>query len=238
MEVESSFRPEDVEARGAMCVECLCALAAGAAVLDRCGAALCRACAAEFYAACAGCARLVPRDEGLTRPEDAAGVGALFCVECFRAPAGDAEPPPSDEEVERLVARYVALHAEKKQLDDEMEEIKERLKLAAGARSRVTNAVVLRAGEGAVRCSYSVRTTWDAAKLSEAEALLGPDEFSSLFERKVSYAAVRERLAEFLAGTGDAHTPARELVRAAEQSAETVTLGVVAPKKKKKPADS
>ena len=46
-----------------------------------------------------------------------------------------------------------------------------------------------------------------------------------------------QRLAEFLAGTGDAHTPARELVRAAEQSAEMVTLGVVAPKKKKKPAE-
>jgi len=233
MEVESSFRPEEIEARGAMCVECLCALAAGAALVDRCGAALCRACAAEFYAACAGCARLVPRDEGLARSEDA-GAGALFCVECFRAPATGAEPPPSDEEVERLVARYVELHAEKKQLDDEMDEIKERLKAAAGARSRVTNSVVLRAGEGAVRCSYSVRTTWDAATLSEAEALLGADEFSSLFERKVTYAAVRERLAEFLAGDDDAHAPARELVRAAEQSAETVTLGVVAPKKKKK----
>lgn len=234
MEVESSFRPEEVEARGALCVECLGALAADAALVDRCGAALCRACAAEFYAACAGCARLVPRDEGLARPEDA---GALFCVECFRAPAGGAEPPPSDEEVERLVARYVGLHAEKKLLEDEMDEIKERLKLAAGARPRVTNAVVLRAGEGAVRCSYSVRTTWDAAKLSEAEALLGPEQFSSLFERKVTYAAVRERLAQFLAGADDAHTPARELVRAAEQSAETVTLGVVAPKKKKKQAE-
>jgi hypothetical protein len=229
MEAESSFRPEEVEARGAMCVECLCALAAGAALLDRCGAALCRACAAEFYAACAGCAGLVPRDEGLARAEEA---GALFCVECFRAPAEGAEPPPSDEEVERLVARYVWLHAEKKQLDDEMDEIKERLKLAAGARPRVTNAVVLRAGEGAVRCSYSVRTTWDAAKLSEAEALLGPEQFSSLFERKVTYAAVREALAEFLAGADAAHTPARELVRAAEQSAETTTLNVIAPKKK------
>ena len=121
--------------------------------------------------------------------------------------------------------------------DDEMDEIQERLKLAAGARARVTNAVVLRAGEGAVRCSYSVRTTWDAAKLSEAEALLGPEQFSSLFERKVTYAAVRERLAQFLSAADDEHAPARELVRAAEQSAETVTLGVVAPKKKKKQAE-
>ena len=218
-------------------MECLCALAAREALLDRCGAALCRACAAEFYAACAGCARLVPRDEGLARADAAAEAGALFCVECFRAPAGGAEPPASDEEVERLVARYVELHAEKKQLDDEMDEIKERLKTAAGARARVTNAVVLRAGEAAVRCSYTVRTTWDAAKLSEAEALLGPEQFSALFERKVSYAAVRERLAEFLSEDDDAHTRARDLVRAAEQSAETVTLGVVAPKKKKKPAE-
>ena len=222
-------RLEEVEARGALCVECLKALAAAEALLDRCGAALCRACAAEFYAACAGCGGLTPRDEAAARP---GASGALLCAECFRAPADGDGPLPADDEVERLVARYVELHAERKRLDAELDEIKEVLKRVAEARPRVSNAVVLRAGSGGVRCSYSLRTTWDAEKLSEVEGLLGPAEFGSLFERKVSFTAVRDRLEEFLSASDDGLARARELVRAAEQSSETTTLSVVAPRKK------
>lgn len=233
MEPASNFRAEEVEPRGALCVECMTAVGAGEALVDRCGAALCRACAAEFYAACAGCGRLVARDEALVRADAAAD--ALFCEECYRRPAGVAgvEALPEDAEVERLVARYVALHAEKKRIDAELEEVKELLKLVAGARSRVANAVLLRAGDDCLRCSYSVRTTWDAEKLSSAEELLG-GEFASLFERKVTYAAVRETLDSFLAATDDTHADARELIRSAAQASETATITVVAPKKKKK----
>lgn len=229
MELESSFRPEEVEARGALCVECLKALAAAETLVDRCGAALCRACAAEFYVACAGCGRLAPRDEAAARPADAS---ALLCAECFSAPADGGGPLPSDGEVERMVARYVELHAERKRIDEELDEIKDVLKRVAEARPRVANAVVLRAGPGGVRCSYSLRTTWDAEKLSEVEGLLGPAEFGSLFERKVSFTAVRGRLEEFLSDSDDALARARELVRAAEQSSETTTLTVVAPRRK------
>jgi hypothetical protein len=228
MEVESSFRPEEVEARGALCVECLRAVEAVEALVDRCGAALCPSCATEFYVGCGVCGRLVARDEGMARP----GAEALVCADCFRAPAEEAEPLPADEEVERLVARYVELHAERKRLDTELDVIKETLKRVALARPRVANAVVLRAGVGGVRCSYAVRTTWDAEKLSEAEGLLGADVFASLFERKVSFSPVRERLAEFLSTADDASAPARELVRAAEQTAETTTLTVVAARRK------
>src|SRR3712207_5031042 len=167
MEVEKSFRAGDVEARGALCVECLGAVGAGEALLDRTGGALCRACAAEFYAACAGCGGLVPRDEALA----GAGDGALLCAEChakgFAGP--DGEPAPTEEEVEALVAEYVALHEETKRAGARMEEIKERLKLAAQARPRVSSAVVLRAGDAGVRCSFAVRTTYDAPRLAAAE---------------------------------------------------------------------
>jgi hypothetical protein len=224
-----------VEARGALCVECLSAVGAAEAVLDRTGAALCRACAAEFYAACAACGGLVPRDEALAR-DDGGGDNKLYCAECFRASAFAAEEaePVSDDEVEALVAEFVALHAEKKRLDARVEEIKERLKLAARARPRVAGAVVLRAGEDAgVRCSYSVRTTYDAEKLQTVEAMLGGAGFASLFERKVTFSPVKNSLEEFLSSSDDEHGAAREAIRAAAQHTETATLNVVAQKKKK-----
>jgi|GEM_PF-1096406 len=230
METESNYTVAGVEARGSMCVECLSPLAPEAGLLDRCGAALCRACAGEFYAPCAGCGGLVPRDEALARPGDGEGV----CGECHaRGGEPDGEALPSEEDVSVLVSEYVALHEESKRLEARMGEIKELLKLSARARPRVSNAVVLRAGDAgpAVRCSFSVKTTYDAARLAEAEALLGAREFAALFERKVSYSAVKDGLEAFLSSSDGAHSAAREIIRAAEQRAETATLGVVAPKK-------
>ncbi|HEV3467925.1 MAG TPA: hypothetical protein VG148_01280 [Pyrinomonadaceae bacterium] len=220
----------EVEARGALCVECLGAVGAGEALLDRTGGALCRACAAEFYESCAGCGGLVPRDEVMARAAD----GAALCAECHAAGAASpgGEPPPAEEEVEALVAEYVALHEESKRVGARMEEIKERLKLAAQARPRVSNAVVLRAGDAGVRCSFAARVSYDAARLAAAEELLG-EEFGALFERKVSFSAVRSRLEEFLSATDEERAAAREAVRAAEQRSETVSLTVVAQKKKR-----
>ncbi|PYT02743.1 MAG: hypothetical protein DMF65_05735 [Acidobacteria bacterium] len=106
--------------------------------------------------------------------------------------------------------------------------------MAARARPRVSNAVVLRAeGRAGVRCSYTVKTSYDAEKLSAAEALLGTSEFASLFERKVTFAAVKGQLEEFLSSTDEAHASARDAVRAAEQRTEVATLTVVAQKKRK-----
>ena len=231
METEDRLHPEAAEARGALCVECLTALAGGgASVLDRTGAALCRACAAAFYAPCASCGGLVPRDESLRR----AGEEEAYCFECFgRAGSPAGEAAPTDEEVEALVAEYVALHEEMKRLDARSSEIKERLKRAAGSRPRVGSAVVLRAGEAGVRCNYTSKATYDAAKLAEAEALLGAEGFAALFERKVTFAAVKDRLEEFLASDDAADAAAREAVRAAESRAEVATLTVVAQRKKK-----
>jgi hypothetical protein len=228
MDVEKSFRAGEVEGRGALCVECLGAVRADEAVLDRTGAALCRDCAAEFYSACGACGGLVPRDEAL------AAAGGAVCVECHAKglTAEGGEPLPTEEEVEVLVAEFVALHEESKRLDTRMGEIKERLKLAAQARPRVSNAVVLRAGDAGVRCSFAVRTSYDSARLAAAEELLG-EEFGSLFERKVSFSAVKGRLEEFLSAADAERAAAREAVRAAEQRTEVATLTVVAQKKKK-----
>ena len=228
MEAENSFHTGSVEARGALCVECLCALAAGEAVLDRVGSALCRACAAEFYAACTLCSGLVARDEALVREGDA----ALYCFECFgKSASPEGEDAPTEEEVAALVAEFVALHEESKRMEKRVGEIKERLKLAARARPRVSNAVVLRAGDAGVRCSFASKTTYDAEKLASAEALLGAEEFAALFERKVSFSAVKERLEAFLSSNDDAHAHAREAVRAAENRTEIATLTVVGRKK-------
>ncbi|HEX8685009.1 MAG TPA: hypothetical protein VF654_00870 [Pyrinomonadaceae bacterium] len=228
MQTENSFHtrdPRDLEPRGALCVECLADVAAASErVLDRTGAALCRACAAAFYAPCAGCGGLVPRDEALVRPEG----GALNCFECFgRAASPDGTELLTDEEVEALVAEYVALHEELKRLDARASEVKEQLKRAATARPRISNAVVLRAGEAGVRCSYTAKAAYDAEKLAAAERLLGAEGFAALFERKVTFAAVKGRLEEFLSSEDAAMAAAREAVRAAETRTEVATLTVV-----------
>ena len=231
MQTENSLHPEGVEPRGALCVECLTDLAAAVErVLDRTGAALCRACAAEFYAPCEMCGGLVPRDEALVRPDG----GALNCFECFgRAASPDGSEALTEEEVASLVAEYVALHEELKRLEARAAEVKEHLKRAATARARVSNAVVLRAGDAGVRCSYASKATYDAEKLRAAEAVLGADGFAALFERKVTFAAFKDRLEEFLSSTDAATADARAAVRDAESRTEVTTLTVVAQRKKK-----
>lgn len=231
MRTENSLITGGVEARGALCFECLAALTAeGGRVLDRTGAALCGECAATFYAPCEGCGGLVPRDEALARPDG----GALNCFECFgRAASPDGSEALTDEEVEALVAEYVALHEELKRLGERSEQIKDRLKRAAAARPRVANAVVLRAGDAGVRCGYASKASYDAEGLAAAEALLGPEGFAALFERKVTFSAVKGRLEEFLSSDDEASAAAREAVRAAETRTEVATLTVVAQRKKK-----
>lgn len=231
MQTENSLNPELVEPRGALCVECLRLLAAPREqVLDRTGAALCRDCADAFYAPCEMCGGLVPRDEALARPDG----GALNCFECFgRAAAPDGSEALTDEEVEALVAEYCALHEELKRLEGRASEVKEQLKRAATARPRVSNAVVLRAGEAGVRCSYASKAAYDAERLAAAETLLGAEGFAALFERKVTFSAVKGRLEEFLSSDEEATAAAREAVRAAETRTEVTTLTVVAARKKK-----
>jgi hypothetical protein len=200
------------------CAECL---APSAELLhDLGGSAVCAECAAQYFIPCAGCAGLVPRDEAYEC------AGEPYCAACHaRPPAGEAAEPISDGEAEALVTEYVALHREVKRLTDRLDELKERLKLAAAARPRAGSAVTLRAGDEAVRCAYTVKIKCDTEKVAGLEPLLG-EEFGRLFERKVSYSPVKEAFNEFLASAGEDHAAARAAVRAAVEFDEVATLTV------------
>lgn len=230
---ESLHQHAEVETRGTLCVECLGPLAPAEALLDRCGAALCAPCAGEFYLDCAGCGGLVPKDEAASRHGDAL---SLFCPECFAkgASPGVSAAPRGDEEVSALVARYLELYRESRRVEEQFEEVKERLKVVARARPRISNAVLLRAdGESGVRCSYLFRTSYDAEALGEAERLMGTEEFGALFERKVSYSAIKDSLERFLSAEGDGRDEARGLIRAAARHKEEERINVVESRRKK-----
>jgi hypothetical protein len=200
---------------------------------------LCEPCAAQFYAACVGCGVLTPHDEAVARD------GAPYCLACFAKPVeGEEAEALSEAELAALVAEFVRLHAEEKRITDRLKEVKEKLKRHAATEPRAANAVVLRAGEHAVKCGYTVRVSYDAEKLAAAERLLGEERFAALFEREVKYSANKDRLEIFLADDGAEHSAARAAILAAAERKETATLTLVAPKPgagkaaKKSPAKS
>jgi hypothetical protein len=207
-----------------ICAEC--EQPAAAHQLSRAGAKLCAECVAAYYVACAGCGGLVAKDESLTRENLA------HCPDCFSQPAGTGGVGVVDETlIETLIAEYTSLHAEEKRISERMEVVKDRLKAAASARQRMGNAVVLRAGDAAIRCSYRATLKFDADAADSLAQLLNEAEFSSLFERKTTFTPVKDRIAEFLAGADEAGREARDAVRASLRETETVTLSVVPPRK-------
>lgn len=186
---------------------------------------ICEPCAAQFYAACAGCGALVAQDEAVARD------GAPCCLACFaKPPDGEEAEALSEAELAALVAEFVRLHAEEKKLKERLDEVKEKLKRHAATEPRAANAVVLRAGEHAVKCGYAVRVSYDAEKLAAAERLLGEERFAALFEREVKYSANKDRLEIFLADDGAEHSAARAAILAAAERKETATLTLVTPK--------
>ena len=151
--------------------------------------------------------------------------GALCCVQCLTSTAhADTTEALSATELSVLVAEFVRLHAEAKQLNDRLEEIKEKLKQHAASQPRVANAVLLRTGEYAVKCGYGVRVGYNAEKLAAVEAMLGAEQFTALFERKITFSAVKESLEAFLAGDAVDTAPARAAILAAAERKEVATL--------------
>lgn len=224
METSIESQSEPGKNSGALCVECLEPRAS--ALVTRHGAPLCQPCAEAFYLACTACSGLIPRDETAERE------GSLYCLECLTAAsAAPGAEPLTEAEMEALVAEFVALHAEEKKISARLDEIKARLKAAADGRPRVAGAVILRAGEQAVKCGYSTRINWSTEKLIPLEAMIGAEMLASLFERKLSFTPIKEQLEEFLADTAQANAAAREAIRAAAEVREQATLTVVAPKK-------
>ncbi len=207
------------------CAECLGSLTL--AVHAQNGASLCPQCAEQFYRTCAGCGGLIPQDEAVLRD------GALCCVQCLTTPvSNDDAAALSDEALAALVAEFIRLHAEAKQLNDRLDAVKEQLKRHAASQSRMANAVMLRAGEHTVKCGYSVRVSYNAEKLAAVEALLGTDSFTALFARKISFSPVKESLDAFLASEAADTAAARAAILAAAERTEIVTVSPVTAKRK------
>ncbi|MBM3223926.1 MAG: hypothetical protein FJZ47_09015 [Candidatus Tectomicrobia bacterium] len=135
-----------------------------------------------------------------------------------------------------LLAEFVRLHAEAKQLNDRLDAVKEQLKQHAAAQPREANAVLLRAGEHAVKCGYSVRVSYPAEKLAAVEAMLGAEQFTALFARKITFSAVKESLDAFLANEAADTAAARAAILAAAERTEVATVTPVTSKRKTSPS--
>lgn len=101
---------------------------------------VCPSCAESCYAACAGCARAVAVDEAVAVNSGADEV-VYRCPECkFSAPE-QAEMDFDAAEAAKSVDEYVGLHAEEKRIKEQLEAIKERLKVFAETRSKNLPAI-------------------------------------------------------------------------------------------------
>jgi hypothetical protein len=210
---------------GQSCAECLAPVSA--AVNAQSGASLCPQCAEQFYRPCAGCSGLIPQDEAVVRD------GALCCVQCLAAPISkDDAAALSDEALAALVAEFIRLHAEAKQLNDRLDAVKEQLKRHAASQPRIASAVTLRTGEHAVKCGYSVRVSYHADKLATVEAMLGTEPFTALFTRKITFSPVKESLDAFLASEAPDTATARDAILAAAERTEIATVTPITPKRK------
>jgi hypothetical protein len=159
--------------------------------------------------------------------------GVLYCVQCLAAPVSkDDAAALSDEALAALVTEFIQLHAEAKQLNDRLEQIKEQLKRHAASQPRTANAVMLRTGEYAVKCGYSVRVSYQADKLAAIEAMLGTEPFTALFTRKITFSPVKESLDAFLANQAPDTAAARDAILAAAERTEIATVTPVTPKRK------
>jgi hypothetical protein len=209
----------------AICVEC--EQPAVNPLKDRTDAVLCAKCAAAFYVLCTGCQGLIPQDETKARG------ASLFCPPCFVKPSeGTLSDLPDEAMLETLIAEYVALHAEEKRIGERLGEIKEKIKAVALMKERVANAVVLRAGDSAVKCSYKAGLKLKPEQVEELERVLDEDQFASLIERKISFSPIKEKIEEFLKGTDEESARVRELLQVAIERTEIVSLLVVPSKKK------
>jgi hypothetical protein len=206
------------------CAECLAPV--HTPVNAQNGTRLCPQCAAQFYRPCAGCGGLIPQDEAVLRD------GALCCMQCLAAPVSEDSAALSEDALAALVAEFVRLHAEAKQLNDRLDAVKEQLKQHAASQPREANAVLLRAGEHAVKCGYSVRVSYNVDQLAAVEALLGPEPFAALFARKLTFSPVKATLDAFLASEAPDTAAARAAILAAAERTEVATVTPVTTKRK------
>ncbi len=209
------------------CAECESPINATAiaSATTKTGTTLCPDCIEQYYVACAGCVMLIPRDESLKRD------ALTLCGDCFAKPPSSSVNAVLLENPESLISEYIALHAEEKRIKTRMDELKEALKEVAAVQQRVSNAVTLRAGEQAVKCSFRSSLKCHQETVELLAERLDETVFDELFERKVSYSPHKERVQEFLSRADDEQSEARGLLRSAITETETATLTVVANRK-------
>ena len=211
----------------ATCVECespVNATVSGSGT-TKTGSTVCLECLKLYYVGCTACVLLIPIDESLTRD------GLMLCADCFAKPSTLSGTADLVENPEALISEYIALHAEEKRLKTRMDELKEALKEVAAAQQRVSNAVTLRAGDQAVKCSFRSALKCDQEMVESLAERLDESEFEELFDKKVSYSPHKERVQELLSRTDAEHNETRELLRAAIIETETAMLTVVTSRK-------
>lgn len=183
------------------------------------GALVCAECATAYYVACDVCAQLFPQDEALQRADD-----ETVCRACLDERRREA--PIDAASVEDLIAEYVILHAEEKRVKDRLEEVKEKLKEHAAARERVSGAVMLRAGDAAIKCSYRTSLKCENEIVAQLTEMLAAEDFDSIFERKIAYTPQKENVQTFLNRHDEATAEARRILRGAVRETETVMLTI------------
>lgn len=189
------------------------------------GSSVCPECIKQYYVTCAGCELLIPGDESRTRDK------SVLCADCHAKPQSGSAGLILLENPDALISEYIALHAEEKRIKARMDELKESLKEMAAVQQRISNAVTLRAGDGAVKCSFRSSLKCNREVVESLAERLDDREFEALFERKMSYSPHRESIQEFLNSTEDEKTEIRELLRSAVIETETATLTVVSNRK-------
>ncbi|MCI0391521.1 MAG: hypothetical protein MOB07_22490 [Acidobacteria bacterium] len=218
---------EIVTEEKAFCIECLENASDHLSSYD--GHILCRQCAVLYYIVCGMCGLVVPREEAAIRE------GNSYCPECFAKPIDGSLACRLDEaELAALIADYARLHAEEKIVKDKLEEIKEKLKRHAATQLRISNAVLLRAGEHSVKCGYSARVSYDPKKLELVESMLGAERFDVLFQREVKFSPVKENLDRFLEDDSVEYAEARDAIQSSIEFKEIVTITPYTPGKNTK----
>jgi hypothetical protein len=204
-----------------ICAECQ--VSALELIVARDGDELCPECVAAYYVACRECRGLVPRDTTTDRD------GLPYCDRCFPRLFGESVLQAPDVDVDALIEELVRVDAQAKALAARVDEIKDTLKAVARARERVAGAVTLGSGEATVKCTYLRMLKVDADRAAALERRLG-DRFGELFERKVTYSAVKPEVQRVLDGRDDLDPETRAAVRDAVSVTEQERLAVVRPR--------
>jgi len=211
-----------------VCVECLEALKGDDYRKDFLENLVCLLCAESYYAACAGCSRVVAVDEAVAVNSGADEV-VYRCPECKSSATDQAEINFDAAEVAELVDEYVSLYAEEKRIKEKLDAIKEQLKAIAEARSDGGKKAVTLArtdGQVGVKCTYRTSLKADTEKVSELQDCLGQELFSTLFSEKTSFDVNKSNFEKVISADADLPEDVRRQIEAAVKISVSATLNV------------